>query len=464
MPLAALLAVLLAGCAANPVTGRHDFVLFSEQQEVDMGAEYHRRILDEYALLDDPALADYVESVGRRLAAASHRSELPFRFFVLDSARVNAFALPGGYVYVTRGLLAHLNTEAQLAAVLGHEIGHVSARHGIRQQSRGVVVGILDSVANAATGAGLSIGATSGTLGTALLNGYSRAHELEADGLGAEYLAAAGYSRSAMSEVIGILWSQELFESNRAGAAAAGYHRLLESHPQPPERLSRLGSGEAPGAGAADIGYLQRIEGLAYGPSEFQGLLAGDVFLHRALDLRVALPPGWEHQNRPDRLLSATPGGDSIVQMTLADAVGADGPGGYIERNYPSATAGTPFLVDGRPGFRARAVLETPFGARPSEVAAIDIGDRLVVFAAVHRDLDRVPDLDFVIASVRGLEPDERELARTRSIRLVRVSDADTYSSLAASLGADAADRLRLVNGDYPGAEPAPGRLVKLLQ
>ncbi len=462
----ALVALLATGCATNPVTGRQDFVLFSEQQEVDLGAEYHRRILEEYSLVDDPRITGYVAGVGDRLAAASHRSELDFRFFVLDSALVNAFALPGGYVYVTRGLLAHLQSEAQLAAVLGHEIGHVSARHGIRQHSRGMVVGILDSVANAATGVGLSIGSTSGTIGTALLNGYSRAQELEADGLGSEYLDATGYPRAAMSEVIGILWSLERHDSAREGHADAdGYHRVQGSHPQPPERLRRLGDGETADPGE-DAAFLGRLEGLAYGPSEFQGLLEGDLFLHRALDLHVELAAGWQHQNRPDRLLSAAPSGDAVIQMTLADPGPGGGAGDYLRHTYPSLRRLTPLRVNGLPAHRGAVTLDTPFGERPSEVAAVDLGDRLVVFAAVHRAEDRVASLEAVIASVRRLTAAERERASPRTIRLHRVESGESYRQLAGS-GAGDGDtlaRLRLLNDDYPDREPAPGRLVKLFE
>ncbi len=444
-----LVALLGAACATNPVTGRHDFVLFSEQQEIDLGAEYHRRILDEYSLLDDPRLTGYVAEVGGRLAASSHRSELTFRFFVIDSALVNAFALPGGYVYVTRGLLAHLHSEAQLAAVLGHEIGHVSARHGIRQQSRGMVVGILDSVANAATGVGLSIGSTSGTLGTALLNGYSRTQELEADGLGSEYLDAAGYPRSAMSEVIGILWSLERYESDREGHADAdGYHRVLGSHPQPPERLRRLGDGET-GDPGEDAAFLGRLEGL-----------------HRALDLHVELADGWQHQNRPDRLLSADPSGDAVIQMTLADPGPDVGPGDYLRDTYPSLRGLTPLRVNGLPAHRGAVTLDTPFGERPSEVVAVDLGDRLVIFAAVHRAEERAASLDPVIASVRRLTPAERERARPRNIRLHRVKSGERYLDLAGSATGDGESlaRLRLLNNDYPDREPAPGRLLKLFE
>src|SRR5918993_2259735 len=126
---------VVGGCATNPVTGGKDVVLMSESQEIEMGRKAHPQILQQYGRFDDEAIQQYVTGVGQRIAASSHRANLQYTFTVLDSADVNAFALPGGYVYITRGIMAYLNSEAELAAVLGHEIGHVTARHSVRQAS-----------------------------------------------------------------------------------------------------------------------------------------------------------------------------------------------------------------------------------------------------------------------------------------------------------------------------------------
>jgi len=140
------------GCSVNPVTGDRDLVLMSEQQEIALGASQHPQILKQYPLYDDPELQAYVDRIGQAIARQSHRAELPFTFSVVDSADINAFALPGGYIYVTRGIMAYLNSEAELAGVLGHEVGHVTARHGVRQQSAQSVTGLLGVVLAASTG------------------------------------------------------------------------------------------------------------------------------------------------------------------------------------------------------------------------------------------------------------------------------------------------------------------------
>src|SRR5688572_22830979 len=192
---------VVGGCATNPVTGGKDVVLMSESQEVEMGRKAHPQVLQQYGRYDDEALQQYVTSVGQRIAASSHRSDLQYTFTVLDSADVNAFALPGGYVYVTRGIMAYLNSEAELAAVLGHEIGHVTARHSVRQQTGATAAGVGAMVVGILTGSG-DLANVANAAGTALVRGYGRDMELEADRLGAEYLNRIGYEPEEMIDVV----------------------------------------------------------------------------------------------------------------------------------------------------------------------------------------------------------------------------------------------------------------------
>ena len=148
-----LIPILLAhACSTNPVTGEQDFVLMSEEQEISLGRQYSAEITKQMPEYDDQELAELVQAVGERLAANSHRPDLIYRFTVLDSKTVNAFALPGGYIYITRGMLAYLNSEAELAAVLGHEIGHVTARHSVRQHGTSTITGLLGAVISATSG------------------------------------------------------------------------------------------------------------------------------------------------------------------------------------------------------------------------------------------------------------------------------------------------------------------------
>ena len=242
------LMALLAGCAMNPVTGTPDMVLMTETQEIESGREYDVTIRKHYGAYDNKDLQLYVDSVGQRLAKTSHRPDIKWTFTVLDTHNVNAFALPGGYVYITRGLMTYLSSEADLAAVLGHEIGHVTARHGVRQHSKSlltqVTMGtavkgspILDNILGRSvmlSGAG------------AFLASYSRDHEIDADSLGAEYLSKSGYDPRAILNVLTVLKDQEIVERDRATAEGRDprvYHGVFASHPTADDRLQEVVEG-----------------------------------------------------------------------------------------------------------------------------------------------------------------------------------------------------------------------------
>lgn len=250
--------VLLAGCSANPVSGENQFALMSENEEVSAGQQAHQEILAQNPPYRDAALQAYVARIGRMMAAQSHRNNLPYTFTVLDDPGVNAFALPGGYIYVTTGLLAYLNSEAELAGVLGHEIGHVAARHNVSQASWSAVGDLAASVLGDKLGNPELFGAIS-ELG---LRKYGRDHELQADGLAAEYLARAGYDPSYMVNVIATLQAYDQF----TGGSSEPYRDLLSTHPSNDQRLQQLiGQARQFGSGGRDPGheaYLRQMQGL----------------------------------------------------------------------------------------------------------------------------------------------------------------------------------------------------------
>lgn len=260
----------LSACSVNPVSGKKDFSLISEQQELSMGAQGHKSILKQKKPYNNAALQAYVNGIGQTLAKQSHRSNIKFTFTVLDDPSVNAFALPGGYVYITTGIMAYLNSEGELAGVLGHEIGHVTARHGVKQQSAGVASALLISVLSKKAGA---VSKDSiGQLSTALLRGYGRDHELQSDKLGAEYLARVGYAPENMIDVVSVLKAQEEFDKYQAkkeGRAPRAYHGVFATHPKNDVRLQQVikSAKRFKSAGTRNAnhdGYLRRINGLKY--------------------------------------------------------------------------------------------------------------------------------------------------------------------------------------------------------
>ncbi len=250
--------VLLAGCSANPVSGEKQFALMSEQDEVIAGQQAHQEILAKSPPYRDAAIQAYVSRIGQTMAAQSHRNNLRYHFTVLDDPAVNAFALPGGYIYITTGLMAYLNSEAELAGVLAHEIGHVAARHNVSQASWGAVGSVLTSVLAEKLGNEELINA----LGEIGLRKYGRDQELQADGLAAEYLARAGYDPSYMVNVIATLQAYDQF----TGGGSEPYRDLLSTHPSNDQRLQQLiGQARQYGGGRRDPGhesYLRQLDGL----------------------------------------------------------------------------------------------------------------------------------------------------------------------------------------------------------
>ncbi|MEK7810337.1 MAG: M48 family metalloprotease, partial [Pseudomonadota bacterium] len=296
---AVLIALTLAGCAQNPVSGQQDFVMMSEAQEISLGRNADLDVRKQYKVYDHPALQKYVNEIGQQVAKRSHRPNLQYRFTVLDSPEINAFALPGGYVYITRGIMAYLNSEAELAAVLGHEVGHVTARHGVKQQSAAQATSIGISLASIfVPQLGTQLGQDiSNLLGGALLSGYGRDHELEADRLGAQYLARTEYDPQAMIRVVGVLKNQELFDAEIAkqeGREPRRYHGTFATHPDNDTRLQQV-VGEASHLTVANpkenkIEYLQQTTGMVFNDSVEEGIVRNNQFMHRDLGITLKFP------------------------------------------------------------------------------------------------------------------------------------------------------------------------------
>lgn len=483
IPIAGLIvAGALTACAQNPVTGGSDFVLMSETQELAMGREAHDQVLKEYGRYQDPGLQNYVQQVGERLSARSHRANLVYRFTVLDSEEVNAFALPGGYIYITRGLMALLDSEAELAAVLGHEIGHVTARHSVRQYT-----------AQQAAGIGYTVGAiflpelrtaavqnVYSLFGGALIRGYGRDHELEADGLGAEYLARSGYDPNAMIQVIRVLKAQESFEVERArreGREPNVYHGLFSTHPDNDTRLKQVvGKAGALSTAGEPIRvnrelYLNNVAGLSYGPGVKEGVLRGRDFYHADLGLTLRFPEGWRVENRPDRLLAVPPANDALLQVFLEDLNKRIPPETFFrERLGLQPTQGQALSAGKLPAYTALASANTPFGRRLARVTVVYFQDKAYIFVGARKDENdnRGYRTEFLNAalSLRPLSAGERELAKSRRIALLRATTGTRYAALAAASGLTsyAEAQLRLLNGDYPVGEPEPGKLMKTIE
>lgn len=313
--LALWLALGLA-CARNPATGELQLALMGEQREIALGRETDAQVREQIGLYPDETLQRYVAEIGARLAAHSERPELPWTFRVVDDPALNAFALPGGFIYLTRGILAHFMSEAQMAAVLGHEIGHVTARHSVEQYSRQQLFGLGLLAGMVAVPELQSLGGLAQAgLGLLLLK-YGREDERQADDLGLRYVRRAGYAPGAMQEVFGMLARASAREE---GARLPGW---LSTHPDPGERAQRIAAAlaeiPADGGRVARDEYLRRLEGLAFGTDPREGYFRNGRFYHPELAFQLRLPSGWDHVNQKQAVGAISPQRDAAILLTLA--------------------------------------------------------------------------------------------------------------------------------------------------
>ncbi|MDY6988861.1 MAG: M48 family metalloprotease [Thermodesulfobacteriota bacterium] len=307
-------------CAFNPVTGQRELMLLSEPDEIRLGDKTDGDIVKSYGMYDDAALGAYVENLGQRMAKVSHRPHLSFQFKVLDSAVVNAFAVPGGYVYLTRGILSYLNSEAALAGVIGHEIGHVAARHSAQQYSK-------TQIAQLGLGLGTALSedfrrySHLAHFGVGMLFlRFSRDNERQADDLGVEYASKAGFDASHMGNFFHTL--QRLHPSSDR----TGLPSWFSTHPDPPDRIRavqekardwalRLGTGKLQVNRDA---YFRAIDGLVFGEDPRQGYVDDNVFYHPELAFQFPVPSGWKVNNTPAQVQIVTTKQDAVILFSLA--------------------------------------------------------------------------------------------------------------------------------------------------
>lgn len=486
-----LAASLLSACGStiqNPVTGQQERSVMDEAQEVALGRKEHAAILKEMPPYADARVQAYVDALGQKLARQSHRSQLRWTFTVLDSPDINAFALPGGYVYVTRGIMAYMESEADLAGVIGHEIGHVTARHGAqratRQQDAGLGVlaatvlgAVLESQGIA--GAGRLASGASQAAAAGYIASYSRDQELQADQLGAEYLARNRYDPSNMVDVINVLKSREQFladEARAQGRATNGGADWLSSHPSNSERLqaiTALAARYRREGGPTDDGrarYLQAINGMRFGDSDSQGLVRGRDFLHRDLGIAITAPAQWLLSNEPDKLVLMSPTRDAALVMYAVPAQAGTDHGDIIRNLIKPQRGRTESLrINGLPATHFSGVRADAQGrAEPVEATVVSgPGDRRYLLAWSARDagaLQRARNgLVQARDSFRAMTASDRSRALPWSVRTVAFPRGG-FAELARSSPLEAAERqLRLLNGVYSGANPAPGAVVKVI-
>ena len=478
-----LLAVLVTvgGCATNPVTGGHDIVTMSEAKEIELGRKMHPQILQQYGRYDDEAVQQYVNDVGQRIARSSHRPNLQYTFTVLDSNDVNAFALPGGYVYITRGIMAYLNNEAQLAAVLGHEIGHVTARHAVRQQTGATAAGVGAAVVGILTGSPDLYNVASAA-GGALISGYGRDMELEADKLGAEYLNRIGFQPEAMIDVVRLLKNQEMLEVQMArqeNRKPRIYHGVFASHPDNDTRLHEVVK-EAHKINVTeqrpdnrDV-YLSHVDGLAVGSSRAQGVVRGSRFYHGDLGITMAFPSGWVVDNQPSKVIAYTQAKDSMIDVSAQPPPQNVAPKEFLGKLLQGTptTSAQPLDVNGLPGYVATVrSIGLPWGNQgPAMVAVVYFNNLAYVFKGAPRQAAGLSSFEPVFLSsvktFRRLKDNEFQQADPDHVKVIVAGQGTTIEQLAkgSPIKKYATERLRLLNDLYPDKEPTAGQKIKIVR
>lgn len=452
----------------------------SEEEEIKLGVAEHRKIVSKYGLYRDKDLQNYITMVGERVAKESSRPDLKFHFTVLNDEMINAFALPGGFVYITRGMLTHMNSESELAAVLGHEVAHITEKHAIRRQNRQKGFNFLNTVLAIGTGQP-GIYELGNIFGGVLITGYSREFELEADEVGAEYMAKAGYSPEAMLKTIEILKAKDRIEIEQArleNRKPNVYHGFLSSHPDNDTRYA-----EAIRASEKLLQdydefiktdeFLEKLNGLAYGSARKVGIVRKNKFYHPKLGIKISFPVGWrlEPARRGVQFVSAI--SDATFVITTERLYKGATPQNFAEEHLGyKVREGRNITIDGYPAYLGIADrADSHFGPRPVRFAIIfDTRKRLafVLMGAGKHDLRKIAqDKNFIplIFSFAKMNRDDFKVAKAPKIQVVRAEEGTTMEELAAQspISNYALDKLRVINGLYPDGQPKPGQLIKIV-
>ena len=474
----------LAGCTVNPATGKQSFTSFmSPADEKVVGREEHPKILKQSGgAYGDRDLDAYMRNVGQLLARVSETPSISYTFTVLNDPKVNAFALPGGYVYVTRGLFALADNEAEKAGVLAHEIGHVVARHTAECYSQAMAanlgMSILGALGNAA-GVPTGLGSLASFGAQAYLQGFSREQELEADMLGVRYMTRAGYDPRAMISFLRKLQDHDALEAALSGKRkAADRLHIMSTHPRTADRivsaieLAKVRPAARPRVGRA--AYLARIDGMVFGDPSKQGIRKGRVFVHPQLAIQFMVPPGFVMFNTAGQVIARGPGGAAIAfdmkrgqAATRLRSLPA-----YLVRDWGSRfslRAVERITINAMEAATARARLQTQAGPRDVRLLVIrERPDRIYRFLFISPPsltARLINEYKRTTYSFRRLSPEEASSIEPLRLGVVTVNPGDTAKVLAARmpLGKFSLAWFETLNGLGGGRPLVPGRKVKVV-
>ncbi len=451
----------------------------SEKKEKELGKELYNEILATMPIYQDPKLVEYVNKVGKRVARVSDRPNYDFTFTIIDSPDINAFATPGGYIYVNRGLLTYLNSEAQLAAVLSHEIGHVTAEHAARQKRASTTNKVVAGILGVLTGSG-DVAEASALWGATMVSGYGRDMELEADQLGGQFLYRAGYPPKAMMEVISILKDTERVAKRRArdtGKDTQSYHGLFASHPKNDKRLQEIiaSAGQLPEQISPEqnvVPFRMATNKLPWGEHFQAPARTKNRLYHNRLYFSLDYPEGWTFKEQGNTIIGGSPAGaDQKLQLTLSFMKRTtEPPATYIKKRLGILVLKQPESFSPARLAGHRGIVQGKDGAPQVRLAVIYYGRLAYVFQGEILEGSDIEAADqkflSMIDSFRPLPKPSRNAAKQKYTQYVKAKSDTTFAKLAKflNLGKYGEDELRLINNYYPIGEPEPGEWIKIIR
>jgi len=468
-----LLVFWIASCAINPVTGQRELMLLDDQEEIELGRQANTQIVQEFGIYDDPGLSSYVNDFCQKLAKISHRPELSYECKVMDSPVVNAFAVPGGYIYFTRGILAYLNNEAEMITVMGHELGHITARHSAQQYSKA-------QLAQVGLGVGMifldylpAIAGDVAQLGVQMLFlKFSRDNERQSDDLGVEYASKMGYDAKQMANFFDTL------DRMRPSSEGSPLPDWFSTHPNPAERNETVSLRarewqEKLGLRSPKINrdvYLKRIEGLVFGENPRQGFVENNIFYHPDLRFQFPVPQGWVLQNTPAFIRVVSPNKDALIIFTISP----EGPPEqaalqFAQKNKVEVIETSPTKVNGLPAHRLISEVRSSQGVLTIKSYFIEKEGKVYMFHGFTSPV-RFDQYSSTFGSTmeqfRELTDPKRLEVKPFRVRILSAPRAGSVRGalLALNVPENDLEKIALLNGKTLDDTIAAGTLMKIIK